>query len=46
MKPNADDVREGISTLLEAYKPRFITLAAVEKDLGIQIMYHFSVGVY
>ena len=43
MEVNVDDLREGISTLLEAYKPRFITLSAVDKGLDIELMYHFSV---
>ena len=43
MEVNADDLREGVSTLLEAYQLRFITLAAVDNGLDIELMYHFSV---
>jgi len=44
MEVNADDLREGISTLLQACKPRFITLAAVDNGLDTELMYHFGVG--
>ena len=44
LEVNADDVRDGISTLLEADKTRFITLAAVDKGLDMELNYHFSVG--
>jgi NADH-quinone oxidoreductase subunit C len=40
---NADDIREGIDTLFQAYKPRFITLSAVDKGLDIELLYNFSV---
>ena len=43
MEVNADDLREGVSTLLEAYQLRFITLTAVDNGLDIELMYHFSV---
>jgi len=39
----ADDLKEGISILLEACKPRFITLSAVDNGLDVELMYHFSV---
>lgn len=41
---NAADLREGVSALLEACQPRFITLAAIDNGLDIELMYHFSVG--
>lgn len=44
MEISADYLRKGISILLEACKPRFITLAAVDNGLDIELMYHFSVG--
>lgn len=40
---NADDLREGISTLLRACKTRFITLSATDKGLDIELLYHFSI---
>lgn len=39
----ADDIREAIETLLQAYKLRFITLSAVDEGLDIRLLYHFSV---
>ena len=44
MQVDADDLKEGISILLEACKPRFITLSAVDNGLDIELMYHFSVN--
>lgn len=40
---DASELKEGISTLMKAYQPRFITLAAVDTGLDIELMYHFSV---
>jgi len=40
---DADDLKEGISILLQTYQPRFMTLAAVDNGLDIELMYHFSV---
>ncbi len=40
---STSDLREGISTLLGACRPRFITLSAVDKGLDIELLYHFSV---
>ena len=44
MEVDANDLRKGISTLLEVGKLRFITLVAVDNGLDIELMYHFSVG--
>jgi Ni,Fe-hydrogenase III component G len=43
MEVNADDLKEGISTLVKAYQTRFITLTATDTGLDIELMYHFSV---
>jgi len=43
MEIDADDLKEGISALVKAYQPRFMTLAAVDTGLDIELMYHFSV---
>ena len=43
MEVSTGDLREGISTLLEACRPRFVTLTAIDKGLDIELLYHFSV---
>ena len=40
---DADDLRDGVSALFEAYQPRFMTLVAVDNGLDIELMYHFSI---
>jgi Ni,Fe-hydrogenase III component G len=43
MEIDANDLQEGVSTLVEAYQPRFMTLTATDTGLDIELMYHFSV---
>ena len=40
---DASDLKEGVNALVKAYQPRFMTLAAVDNGLDIELMYHFSV---
>ena len=40
---DADDLKESVGTLFEAYQPRFITLVAVDNGLDMELMYHFSI---
>ena len=41
---NAGDLKESVGILLETDQPRFITLAAIDNGLDMELMYHFSVG--